>query len=280
MDAIKMRLGPVINDDDIFFPVSKTPLYYDPPGLGPTKIPDRVGIMREDTEEILHVASNGYTILPHEEVVDKARETLTKLGLEFKEDFKATLNGARLHAQFIIPSVQVDIGVGDTVHLRGIFGNSYNGTKSAVFDLGGYRLVCANGMIVGKSLFRTRRKHVGEIDTDAMMKEVEKAILTYSEIVAPYWRELQALEIPMMVLEEAMSTAVEDKVLPAKFTEKSMEVALREAGENNPMNLWNVLNGFTEVTTHDVQPRSYARAEQLAHVSDGFVRGLYEDLRN
>ena len=77
-----------------------------------------------------------------------------------------------------------------------------------------------------------------------------------------------------------MSTAVEDKVLPAKFTEKSMEVALREAGENNPMNLWNVLNGFTEVTTHDVQPRSYARAEQLAHVSDGFVRGLYEDLRN
>lgn len=275
---MRMRLGPIV-DDDIFFPVCKTPLYYSPPGLGDTKIPHRVGIMREDTEEILHVASPDYTILHHEEVVDKARETLTRLGLAWEEDFTATLNGARLHAQFIIPSVQVDIGVGDVVNLRGIFGNSYNGTKSAVFDLGGYRLVCSNGMVVGKSLFRTRRKHVGEMDTDAMMAEVEKAILTYSDVVAPYWRSLREMEIPMVTLEEAVSTAVEDKVLPAKFSGLALEAAQREAGKDNPLNLWNVLNGFTEVTTHQVQPRSYARAEQLAHVSDNFVRGLYNDLR-
>ena len=274
-----MRLGPIINDDDIFFPVVKTPLYYDAAGMGLTKIPHRVGIMREDSEEILHVASSDYSIVLHEEVVDKARETLTKLGLEFKEELAATSNGARLHAQFIIPSVEVDIGKGDTVSLRGIFGNSYNGTKSVVFDLGGYRLVCLNGMVVGKSLFRTRRKHVGEIDTEILMREVESAILTYSEVVAPYWRNLLEMEIPMEFLEESLSVAVEDKVLPAKFTEAALEAAQKEAGEDEPINLWNVLNGFTEITTHVVQPKSYARAEQLAHVSDGFVRNLYNDLR-
>jgi hypothetical protein len=272
-----MRLYKVIDTQDVCFPVSKKPIFFESDGLGVLQVPDRFAVVREDTQEALSVVSDSYTIVPNKEVISKAREAFERLSLPTVEDFRTTKNGARLYAEFVIPSIEIEVKKGDVVQMKGIFHNSYDTSKSYTLAVGGYRLVCSNGMMIGEELFRVRRKHIGEINVAELVHEVERAVGTYQEEVLPYWQNLAQLEIPMVRLEERLETAVEERILPKKFAARALESVTQSDSRDHAdsASLWEVYNAFTALTTHEVAPRSYERSRQLGEISLGFVRDLY-----
>jgi len=267
-----MRLGKVLNETP-FFPVTETPVYINHADLGLMEVPKRKAIINAETGHLFKVASDNYALVTHQEVVDRSRDVVDKLGLEFKENIRCTKEGGRLYASYIIPTVESAVNVGDDVHLELIFKNSYDGSKAFTVGLRGHRLVCTNGMTVGKDLFRIRAKHSGEIRLDEVIRDAEKAINTYTDSVLPYWRELTQIEVPYLDIESEVRLLSEERVVPEKMVEgvlSSKEIF----GKENP-SLWNVFNAFTEYNTHVIERRSYERAQQLGERSESFIRGLY-----
>ena len=267
-----MRLGRVINETP-FFPVTEVPVYIQPEGLGTIKVPNRKAIINAETGHLFKVASDNYTIVTHEDVVSRSREVVDKLGLEYTEKVRCTKEGARLYASYMVPTVEGEVSVGDEVKMELIFSNSYDGSKSFTVGLRGHRLVCLNGMTVGKDLFRVRAKHSGEIKINEIIRDAEKAINTYTDQVLPYWRELTQIEVPILEVQDQMNELVAAKQIPEKMVQgvlSSKEIRSRETHT-----IWNVFNAFTEYTTHTIGRRSYERAQQLGDRAEVFVRSLY-----
>lgn len=158
--------------DDIFFPVSAVPL------TELTGKPD-VGlqaIVREDTNEIIATHGKRYTLIKNEAIydrVDRAIRESTDIdtnGMQITDS--VAYAGGRSIRSYIFPEHKIQIGKSDhdVTNLRLNVVNSYDGSTNLRLMMGGYRMVCANGMIVGDTAAQYVARHtsgfsLGEIQT-------------------------------------------------------------------------------------------------------------------
>lgn len=123
------------------------------------QIPHRFAVVRGDTKKPIGIVSDKYALVPHKEVVEGFRKALK--GQETIESIKVSNQGARLYMSIVMPDVKVSIDEGDDVALRLIVENSYDGSKMLQVMFGAYRLVCSNGMVIGKSFVNLSQRHIG-----------------------------------------------------------------------------------------------------------------------
>lgn len=94
-------------------------------------------------------------------------------GVQWARVTKAEKSGYQKHLlTFAPPAMQVR-QVGDAVP-QIVLKNSYDGTTSFQLRLGFYRLVCANGLMVGSTFFTKSVRHVG---ANALLDAVQAATL-------------------------------------------------------------------------------------------------------
>src|ERR1700730_7918498 len=110
-------------------------------------IPNRLAVVRMDTLRTIGVVSKRYALLPHANVVGTLRETFK--GQEIEERIRVTHNGARMHIEITLSNVTLKIA-GEEIAMRLVVGNSYDGSHKVQIVFGAYRLVCSNGMIIGR----------------------------------------------------------------------------------------------------------------------------------
>ena len=68
-----------------------------------------------------------------------------------------------MRRKYIFPEILVEIQNGDQVNLELQLLNSYDSTWPFIVLLGAFRLVCENGLVVGKKFFYLRKRHVQEL---------------------------------------------------------------------------------------------------------------------
>jgi len=110
-------------------------------------------------------------------------EKMEEKGFEF-EGVKTTNTrkpehiGHQKHMMIFKSPFEID----DNNYIRALIVNSYNGLTSIQFNLGVYRIVCRNGLIVGDDLFKMRAVHKGNIidqveeATEAMAESSKKVV--------------------------------------------------------------------------------------------------------
>lgn len=209
-------------------------------------IAGRKAVLRTDTKHTLGIVSTKYELLKHDDVVKGFRNALKDE--RFEESIKLAKNGAQLYATYSLPEHTVEIRPNDRVSLQFIVKNSYDGTNALHITLGAFRLVCTNGMMIGKKFFAFSQKHIGsEAESIDAGKLKEKVTMIADQF---------AKALPVMQTMAAATVFHPSEYFETKKVRipKYLLAAAKESYEaESDKSLWGVYNSLTYAITHKMK---------------------------
>ena len=123
-------------------------------------------LVNAKTGKLFSIVSKKYKVIRHEsaiDVVEKAINEHSELGAyEFSTDFYN--DGGRMRRKYVFPDISVEIERGDKVNPELQLYNSYDTTWPFIVILGAFRIICTNGLVVGKRFLHIRKRHVWDLE--------------------------------------------------------------------------------------------------------------------
>lgn len=230
---------------EILFPVRKEQILYNNKPTG------RSMIIREDEDEFISVVSDDYMLVPNKIVVDSLVKEFNQL-IDFnKSAVKNNLfsNGSYSSMTFDLKYPTKAVKVGDEVGAVLRIENSYDTTKALTVSMNAKRLVCSNGLIVNRSLFTSRTKHIGDHDpqevVNSMIASVKHEGHDKFEELNETFKKMSRKRLTKGIKEKFFKALVKH---PAYVSDKVTAQIIEE----NPKNLWELYNCVTYVTTHQM----------------------------
>ena len=234
------------------FPVALQPIYTRTDAT-PTRneIPGRKAVVAQYTGAVLGIVSTKYTLLNHTDVVEGFRKALK--GEEYVETIKMAKNGAQLFATYSMPQHQVEVAKGDIVSMQFIVKNSYDGTNALHIMLGAFRLVCTNGMMIGKRFFTFTQKHIG---SEAEAIDAGKLKGTVKTIADNFTKALPVMQTMSQTTVFHPSEYFEPKKV--RIPKYLLEAAKESYESERDKSLWGVYNSLTWAITHRMKKENPA----------------------
>lgn len=122
---------------------------------------------KDNTFLPIGVVSKGYTLVPHQRVIEVATRALVDAKVqanEVKAELYVTEYGERMALSLYLPEkFSFDPGDKHPMAMRLECFNSVDGSTRFRALMGWYRFVCSNGMIIGVTQTEVRRRHVGDM---------------------------------------------------------------------------------------------------------------------
>jgi hypothetical protein len=161
--------------DDILFPVEEHPVFVGvrtKSGERRLSVPDKKAIVNTKTERVLGVVSRGYRMVSNREALDWAYQCCqtvfpeTKPGEWEVKDSDAPSTGGHCFIDLVHNSTALNFKFVPAEDRPDVFGpfirvtNSYNGLRALAFDIGFFRKVCKNGLILPESIIRFKFTHM------------------------------------------------------------------------------------------------------------------------
>jgi len=221
-------------------------------------------IVKEDTNEILSCMSTDYKLVSNQEVIDKAMPSIEKEGGKLTE-CKTFGNGARTSWTFKFTEHPVEI-YGDILHPQLNIRNSYDGT-STVSILGGvFRLVCANGAIIGQIFEQYSERHSiwnPGISNGKITDMVENTITSMETVFTNEFPRLFRTKIK----EKDIVKTIER--IPSQYNED----AVNYITSHNIKNYWDLFNLCTWIFTHRAN-RDYETTHKIESEIYPFIKSM------
>lgn len=236
------------------------------------QVPRAKAVLRTDENRPIAAVSDRYRLITHEEIIDHSQNFMKKIG-EYDVIHTLDKDGARVMSEYTFNDRTIDIGRGDVMALRAYVENSYNGTKAARIRLGAWRLICRNGMIIGKTAIDLVFRHAGQnqIDWSSTFPHHE-LILDHFTQEGQKWKRYSSAQIKADTAGKIIAEATEQGIIPQKSAERFIEDLEPE------VTFWDVYNLFTAEITHNVRAKSYInRINRLERVSR-WADAAYADL--
>tara|TARA_R110000823_G_scaffold4918_13_gene19665 strand:+ start:1991 stop:2857 length:867 start_codon:yes stop_codon:yes gene_type:complete len=239
---------PMNHESPLYFPVE----LMDMQTVGGVTAPNWKAVTDGRTGDVMHVHTDRYELVPNEVIYnefDRAIEasSLNQTDMVVKDDISH--NGCRAFRQYLFPKHQIEINDNDTVALRIVAFNSYDGTMAFQARSGAYRFVCANTCLIGNDFANVRKKHTASFaqDMPAIVANVTAAAETFIEEAQRFqqWTEITCTLDQAMNLFENISGSTASLV--GQLTANLVRVA--SAGV---VTLWDIYNVLTSWSSHDV----------------------------
>lgn len=126
------------------------------------------------------VVSKKYVLVPHADVLDAVVGAFESKGLgvdTLRARLELTEYGERMSLSVQLPAAYgFDPGDGHPVVLQVSALNSVDGLSRLTILLGWYRVVCANGLLVGTARERMARAHTGSLEPKAIRRLLERGM--------------------------------------------------------------------------------------------------------
>lgn len=241
-----------------YFTAVKKPLYY---GDNKRKVQDKVAIVREDTKDCIGIVGPDFKIVDDNQLMDHFAGITKKLGLKYNVIKRHELRGGKrtiTEVEFPDMNMRVD-KKDDILHLRASIINGYDGYSSAKLMFGFYRLVCKNGMVIGKKEMIIGYKHVGEVNTE-LVKGFE--LYLHKKIKESKEQISQLVSIKFESENEIESIVEKTPVLGKTYTEHIM-IALDKEKHAPRLSAWALYNAYTYVISNIMQINADARLNKL-----------------
>ena len=199
-------------------------------------------IMREDTGDVLSCMTDEYKLVTNETVLKHANPIIEKSGGKVKE-VRIFANGAKTTLKWHFPNEKVNIGKNEDLTPEIIINNSYNGTSGLNILAGAFRLVCANGMIIGVVSQNYKNKHsvynIALNDIESVIREtVEKTKLIFTD------------EFP--ILQENKISEKHIVKFLKMFPMQANQIVTMALIANKPKTFWDLFNVGTSVLSHNM----------------------------
>ncbi len=208
-----------------------------------------MALINPDSGKLFGIHSNNYRLAKHEEgmiLLNNAIENNPEFGKpEWTVDLYDEGRKAKITAKFPEVEFPVTNKVGDIINPTLEYLNSYDGTWAEKVILGAYRLICKNGLTVGKKFFMERVIHVGQDRPNQFLTGLDKALDNFSMQV-----DLWKLWADKQLDPEQGELALEP--FGKKQREEIMTEVRVEERQNN-LSLWIFYNILTAYITHHVK---------------------------
>ena len=224
--------------ESMMFPVKEVPAI----GYKVTKSGYKF-IVRGDNDEVLSCMTNDYKVVTNEKIIKYAQPIVKKKGGEFKEA-ESFGNGARSVMKWHFPNEKVTVAKNDTLHPEIIIKNSYDGTIGVNVIAGAFRLVCANGMVIGIVTNEYKNKHsIYNISLDNLESIIESTIENTKYL---FDKELPAL------IDNKINESHIVKFLKM-FPIQANTIVTQRLIADRPKTFWDLFNVGTNVLTHHMK---------------------------
>jgi hypothetical protein len=203
----------------------------------------------DNDKHVFSIMSNKYRIVQHSEALKLAEQAITK-NPEFGEPTKkiAVLNeGGKMEVKYTFPDVEVDItGRGDKVNPQLIIRNSYDGGWKFGIMLGAFRLVCSNGLVIGKRIYMLKQMHYENLVLDRISIELENALHNFS-IQTKIWEKW----VDRVTTHEEFEDIVEKLNPSQKEAQHIIDEVEKDTNlVKGKLTLWMLYNIITAMITH------------------------------
>lgn len=233
------------------------PLRQQFPELGQVaEFKDRLCIFSHDRSVLHGVVSPRYQLVDHGELLIDSLNSIEQIvGKRPSMNISVLNSGGRMRATVHLDDVQpIKVGKDDYSKVQLSFVNSYDGLQRFMGLLGAFRLVCSNGMMIGKKFGGFSTKHFpGVSKQEGLLTERIQALIESSAKLGTLWNKWSQQKVQY---DEAK------KLLEASFSKKYLTLALAE--ETFPKTRWELYNEMTFQATHST--RSEARRLEMDQV--------------
>ena len=249
LNATQTQKPSVTKADDLLFPVELVPVgaIFDDGNFA--KSNNYQAVIRTDTNEVLGIHGKGYNLLSNAEAFDAFDEALHESqldlsGMTVKNEIANY--GAKSFRTYTFPSHTVQINrCDDESQLKLQIINSYDGSTSFSSRVGGFRLLCSNGMVIGKTFMHASLRHTKSLDIKSVISKLDETINVYLEN-ANQWQQWSKQRISLYDLEAVVKHFADGN---EKLEQSLIENYHQEAQEIG-LNKWSLFNAFTHWSTH------------------------------
>jgi len=240
-------------------PVHTQPIVVEGVGV----IPDRKAIVFSDTNKYIAIVGANYNVVQNEEIYTTMAKALVKSKLKLDGLMVRASNSgnyARSLVEIKFPEYQVEVGNGDFTQLSTVMRNSYDGSWKHQLDTGGFRMVCANGQVIGDFQSIFAKRHISNFSMPDMATYLINSVENFADM-GKRWvamtgqplTEAQAIDLLLSFI--GRSTDDEEQKLQWLDSKRARNVQAIVAGwrENSHSlgsNMWALYNTMTAHATH------------------------------
>lgn len=161
-------------------------------------IPGKKSLINERTGMPMSVVSTNYRTVSNEEIFNSFLRNVIDSGIDATDaqvNVKFANNGAKTMVDFRFPNETVGT-FGDTskTELQIVALNSFDGSTRYVTKVGGFRIKCLNGQIIGKTVGAYSSTHNPSLDVEAGAAKII-AMLQNFRTAGEYWTGMMARKI-------------------------------------------------------------------------------------
>lgn len=167
------------NDDsekETFPDVIETPVSWGDINL--QRADDFKAIVNPETGKVFSVVSQDYKLIRHEEAIERVNAVVNEnpeLG-EYVVSTEFYNDGGRMRTTYCFHKIEVNIDKGDPVNPELHLLNSYDISWPFTLILGAFRMICSNGLVIGKKFLHIRKRHIYEIDELDLEEQISTAL--------------------------------------------------------------------------------------------------------
>jgi len=226
-------------------------------------------VFRKDKGIALTNVSDTYGLIPHGESLRPILQVLDGLGWSLKGNANGKPfmdhDGKRVMLKAVSQQGwnigKLPNGSDDEVRMTLMLSNAYDRTQALKVNLGAYRLVCSNGMVVEHPAFKGINLNLKVVHSAGNVRKqfdlgdiAAKTAKLYAamEKQAEAWRLLKSQEVKVV----ALASFTEKVLTPAvgeRNTDKVLELARTGQGQDGRLTLWALYNGLTELYSAKVE---------------------------
>lgn len=241
----------VKNPTNISFPeVGETPVLWG--RLNLKRADDYKAIVNPNTGKVFSIVSKHYKLIRHEDAIQQIEDTTNdfpELG-QYKVITEFYNEGARMRRNYCFHELFTEIAPNDNVNPELHLFNSYDTTWPFFVLLGAFRIVCTNGLVVGKKYLHLRKRHVYDFDQIDLKEQISTALKRF-KLQTKQWKKWADHRLTEKTYFNLMKTMKFGKKAMKDIRERTAQEAEGFNDNNFPiMSLWIFFNVITWYISH------------------------------
>ena len=217
--------------------------------------PNYKAIVNPKTGNTYSIVSNNYQLVKHEEGIATIEEVLLDVPEFNDNELKINLinNGAKMQAKWRFPQIEYNIGTDDLVNPTIELKNSYDTSWQFEVRFGAYRLVCSNGLVIGKQFFYYVKRHTQSLAQKKVKQILIQGLENFSDQIGLWkrWADKNTTSTEYEHVINNLPLSNKDRKAIEKEVEKQSEVILPNQ-KILTLSKWAFYNIITTYITHRV----------------------------
>jgi len=230
---------------------------------------------RERDNSLIKILTDTYFLFQHIDAFDQTVQQLDDYGVNYEIQSLGVNDVGRRHGMvttFSFPELKFDIDGSLTTATMELI-NSNDGNQSIMRVFGAYRMKCSNGMFIGETLFKEKRKHYGNHYELEPIAEALDNLKPNFEDFGRMIEQSRKIRIDKSIEKLLINAGFPRLMIERLPTMTEKYLSVQQEDIKDWKNLWSVYQALTNWISNVVVDRNLQRAADLQ-------LGLYDIVKN